>query len=669
MNVVLITVDTTRADALGAYGQPLDSSPYIDRMAKQGVLFERAVTSNPETLPSHATLFTGKFPFAHGVRANAGYVLSDENETLAEILKAAGYRTSAQVAAKVLNETTQIQQGFGRYTTPDSPGVVLKTVQYSGGTNRKFEVPIRVASDITKKGVDFIRTHREREFFLWLHYFDPHVPYSAPAHFNDRIPSSPYHAEIASADRQIGVLLEQIERMGLRENTLVILTSDHGEGLGEHDELTHSYFVYQTTMHVPLIFWGPSRLVEGKRVKASVRTADVAPTVLDMLGLPTPDGLDGESLEQALVGNSDEVDRIAYGESIEVTKVFATSPLRIIVDGRWKYIHKVVPLLFDLDADPGELTNVASENPEVLERLRAHLKKMLAEAVPAPDNASAPIDDETRARLEALGYLAGPTDTRSVERLDTFELSGKDPDEKAGDIVLLGRISAFITRKEWALALDLIDRLLENNAESAHIHSLRSKVLVDFERPAEAAKSLKRVVELDPLNLEDRQILAKILDEEGRRGEAIDVLLEVLPLGQCSDTVWSSLNGWLLTEHRYADRVSMLAEATSRCPDSSDTLNNYAWALATSPDDETRDGALAVETALRASKLHGAPDPAYLDTLAAAYAEAGDFERARRTEAKAIQLLESQGYPRQVVDAFRANLAEFEAGRAIRESG
>ena len=667
LNVLLITLDTTRADALGAYGQALESSPNIDRLAREGVLFERAMTSNPETLPSHSTLFTGRYPFSHGVRSNSGFVLSNDNTTLAEVLAREGYRTAAEVAAMVMNEKTQVGQGFSQYRTPESPKVELKKVRYGSATSPEVEVQTRTGADITRRGIEFIRSNRANEFFLWLHYFDPHVPYSAPAAFNAKIPSSAYHAEIASADAQIGKLIKELEQLGLREQTLVILTSDHGEGLGEHEEMTHSYFVYQTTMHVPLIFWGPSQLAAATRVASTVRTIDVAPTVFDLLKIDGPSEMQGESLLSLLEGSTVDDGRVAYGESIEMSKVFDASALRILIDGRWKYIHKIEPELYDLEADPRELINLASEQREVVDRLRDQLERLVADAAPGPQDATAPVDAETRARLEALGYVAEPASEALRKSIESLELSGVDPSQKIEDVRRIGMVSAHTSRKRFDAALETLEILRDNNPTSAHIHSLLSKVLMDLDRRADAIVPLRRAVELDPSHLDYRQTLATLVAEQGDLQVAIDVLLPVFDLGQCEDTVWSALNEWLLAEKRYADRVSTLARAKAQCPDSAQTLNNYAWALATSPDAEVRNGSLAIDVALEAARKHGIPDPAYLDTLAAAHAEAGNFEEAVRVESQAVALLVSGGYPEQVIAAFRHSLAEMKAGRALRD--
>jgi len=667
LNLVLITLDTTRADALGTYGQALESSPRVDQLAREGVVFERAITSNPETLPSHATLFTGQFPFTHGVRSNSGYVLPAQSLTLAEVLSEAGYATAAEVAALVMNAGTQIGQGFARYRDPDSPGIERKKVIYTG--QPEVELPIRTGADISRHGIDFIRENQRRPFFLWLHYFDPHVPYSAPPTFNAKIPSSPYHAEIASADEQIGRVIDEIERRGLRDQTLVILTSDHGEGLGEHGELTHSYFVYQSTMHVPLVFSGPKSLKQGTRVESLVRTADIAPTVLDMFGLSVPEAMQGVSLLPLLSGEKPGEPRIAYGESIEFAKVFATSPLRFLIEGRWKYIHKPNPELYDLAADPGELENRVADEPEVVTKLMTRLEQVLADAGPVGSDAHARVDDATRARLEALGYLVGPVDRALEAGIDSLDVEGRDPNGMIGDVETMGRVNAFLRREAYGRALPLLESLRERNPQSGHLLSLHAKLLVDLDRKPEAVSLFRQSLERDPHSLEARQTLAHLLEETGQRTEAIRVLVSTLDLGQCQDSVWSSLNSWLAKEQRYRERVAVLRRASEACPDSTDTLNNYAWALATSPDPEARDGSLAVETARQALERLGRLEPAYLDTLASALAEVGDWPAAERVEMQAIGLLEQAGAPAHVRAGFLANLERIRARQPTRDPG
>jgi arylsulfatase A-like enzyme len=273
LNVLVVTLDTTRADALGAYGQSLPVSPRIDAMAADGVLFEQAVASVPSTLPSHSTLFTGKQPYAHGVRSNGGYRLSDANLTLAEVLRTRGYRTHAEIAAPVLASKTQLDQGFDDYRDPKASRSILELLDrnrggWLGGAQRP-------ADEISRNGIEFLRESVGSPFLLWLHYFDPHVPHDPPEPFKSQVPASDYHAEIRRADHHVGLVLDELERLGLRERTIVVLTADHGEGLDEHDEETHSFFVYDTTMRVPLVFWGAAAIPRGRRVASLVRLVDV----------------------------------------------------------------------------------------------------------------------------------------------------------------------------------------------------------------------------------------------------------------------------------------------------------------------------------------------------------------------------------------------------------
>ncbi len=664
-NVLLITLDTTRADALGAYGQTLPSSPHIDRLAREGVVFEQAIASNPETLPSHATLFTGRFPFAHGVRSNSGYVLPGSSLTLAEILRSAGHATAAEIAALVMNAQTQIAQGFAQVRDPDSPGVERKRVRYGDGPER--EVPTRVAADISRRGIEFLRRHRDRPFFLWLHYFDPHVPYSAPGRFNARIPSSPYHAEVASADEEIGRVIEAVEGLGLRDSTVVVLTSDHGEGLGEHGELTHSYFTYQSTMRVPLIFWGPKSFASGKRVTSLVRNADIAPTLLDLLEVEVPEPMQGVSLEELLLGRGDGVDLLAYGESIELAKTFAVAPLRFVARGRYKYVHKVEPALYDLQADPGETTNVAAEHPEVVAQLEGELEALLSGSGGVAADAQTAVDAETRTRLEALGYVVGAPEGDLEGNIDDLDVTGVDAGEMIDDVETMGRIHALLGRADHTRALPLLEGLRARHPQSLHLLAMHARLMVDLARKDEAVALYRKCVERDAHDLESRQQLAHLLHEAGRADDAVQLLVAVLELDQCADTVWSSLNDWLAASRRFVDRVDVLGRAVAACPDSAATLNNLAWALATSPDAAARDGVRAIEVAERALEALGRNEPAYLDTLAAAYAEAGDYEQATRTEERAIKVLERAGAPAPAIAGFRTTLERLRVRQPVRD--
>ena len=665
-NLILVTFDTTRADAWGAYGQRLPTTPVVDRMAREGVLFEQVATSNPETLPSHATLFTGLLPFSHGVRANSGFVLSERHDTLAEHLRARGYRTGAEVAAMVLRRETQVTQGFDHYRDPDSPGVELKKIRYRTGEERDETRRIRLGGEVTDKGIEFVRRNRDRRFFLWLHYFDAHQPYSAPGAFNRRIPESPYHAEVAYADHHFGRLLDEIRRLGLRDRTLVVATSDHGEGLEDHGEPTHSYFVYETVMRVPLILWGLG-LPEGLRIDTLVRTADVAPTVLELLSLPPLPASDGVSAAGLVRGRARDLDVVAYGEATRFNATLGLPSLRFVREGRWKYIHKVNPELYDVIADPGELRNRLDEHPEIAERLRGRLEAMVAAAPKAPEDAQRTLDSSTAAELMALGYVArAPTLDMGADG-ESLALSGEDPSTLTGDVLAASLAPHYVKRKDWQKALETIEPVAKRHPKSAYAQTTMASALVGLGRDAEAILALERAIALDPGDRASRRSLATLLHDAGRSEEAAALLDGLLAEQPCSEDLRNEQYRVLHDAGRYDALIAMLAAGAERCPDLVANLNNYAWALATLPRDDLRDGVQAVAVIERALAAGGAGDPSIRDTQAVALAEAGRFDEAERITEGVLADLRAANVDPSVVAQIQAHLDAFRARQPVRD--
>ena len=635
LNLLLITLDTTRADALGAYGQRLPSSPAIDRLAATGVLFEQATATHPETLPSHASIFTGRWPHVHGVRANAGYVLADENLTLAEVLRSHGYKTAAEVATGVLRRETLITQGFESYRGADSPGVELKQIRFEDGRGEKFAKQMRVGSDITARGIDFLRAEQKQKFFLWLHYYDAHDPYSAPARFNHQIPESPYHAEVASQDFQVGRLIAELVRLGLRANTLVVLTADHGEGLDEHGEPSHSYFVYQTTMHVPLIFWGLEGLPAGKRVASMVRTVDIVPSVLDLLGLSPIPGIQGKSLVRLLRGETEDLQLTAYGEASRFTASFGLPLLRYLRQGDWKYIHKVNPELYDVARDPAEIDNLASRHPEELARLRDELETLIGDAPPGPVNSEQEVDRTTAAQLVALGYAAQSPAGVSGDPLASLVLEGADPSLKIEEARTLSVATGLIDRGSYEGALSLLEPIYESDSGNTYVQEIYFRVLVGL----------------------------------GRNDEAAALMRKILVNRPCKASVRGELGRLLFAERRFEELRDSLREAATHCPSDATNLNDYAWALATLPVASLRNGDESLEIMQVLVGRQDEPNPFHLDTLAVAQAETGDFASAIRTGERALHLMRSAERPKEIVIQLEQHLEAYRAGRPVRDPG
>jgi arylsulfatase A-like enzyme/Tfp pilus assembly protein PilF len=420
-NLLLITLDTTRADRLGCYGDARAATPNLDRLAREGVRFERAYTSAPLTLPAHASLMTGRGPQAHQVRNNGTYVLRPEEATLAEELKRAGFSTTALIAAYVLESRFGLAQGFDRYDDAlDKP---------QGFTTFRSEIP---ADRVLGKFRRWLDGAHAAPFFCWVHFYDPHTPYAPPAAFRQRAADDPYRGEIAFMDETIGRMLDDLKQRGLLENTLVVAVGDHGEGLDEHGEREHGVFCYEETLRVPLIFRLPRLFAGDRTVAAPVGLIDVLPTVLDLCRLPLPAGVQGRSLAPLLrSGKEGGGPAPLYFESLYGMEEMGWAPLSGLLSGSWKYISLPRPELYDLAADPLEKNNLYLARNAQAKRLAQELDELLSRTVPAGSTALRMKQTRAdQARLRALGYLAAG-EGRS------WEGSGDDPKDGIGPLNML----------------------------------------------------------------------------------------------------------------------------------------------------------------------------------------------------------------------------------------
>ncbi len=409
-NVLIITIDTTRADHLGCYGFGLAHTAAIDRVASEGVRCSDAIAAAPITMPAHSSIFTGLYPPAHGVRDNGAYALGDGAVTLAERLRDAGYTTHAFVSALVLNRRYNLNQGFETYDddlwAEDEPKLFMIRERQAPKTADRFLAWFNVWDK-----------DRTKPFFTWIHFFDPHQP-NRPSRADLAVSVSPYDAEIAGVDRQIGRIVDTLRSSGILDDTLVIITADHGESLGEHGEQTHAIFVYDATLRVPLIIRYP-RLFSPATYDGPVRSVDIMPTVLNALGLPENKATDGRSLLAAFRGKESPPQLPQYSESLLSEVGFGMAPLFAVRDGGYKYIRAPRPELYDLRADPRELNNLLTSLPRVAARLDAELTRIMKESSGHPVKAStAAMSRETEESLQALGYLAPHAERSSMQGMD-----------------------------------------------------------------------------------------------------------------------------------------------------------------------------------------------------------------------------------------------------------
>ncbi len=505
LSVLLITIDTLRADALGTYGQPNAATPWIDRLAREGVRFERAHAHNVVTLPSHANILSGRYPFGHGIRDNSGFRYPAGTPTLASILKGRGWRTGAFVSAFPLDSRFGLDEGFEAYDDRLG-GREIRTA---------FLVPQRAGAVTVEAALAWQGAHRGERTFTFVHLYEPHFPYDPPEPFATQFRGRPYHGEVAAADAALEKLLRPILEQGEKGRTLVVFTADHGEGLGDHGELTHGIFAYEATLHVPLVLYAPGLLAPGI-VTSPARHVDLLPTILDALGIEPPADLPGRSLLPLASGQArDEAPR-AYFEALSPSLNQGWAPLHGLVDGALKYVDLPIPELYDLDADPAESRNLVATRPEDLERMRGLLAAQ-RKADRGPERIQE--DQATLEKLHALGYVAGgnaPAKERYTDEDDPKRLI--DIDVRNRDVIRLYR------EGDLAGAVALCEENIRRrpNMPMAYLHLAYLK-RAQGDLPA-AIAAARKAFEMQPLAAESVSLYTVYLTEAGHAKEAADVL-------------------------------------------------------------------------------------------------------------------------------------------------
>ena len=498
--ILLVTIDTLRADHLGCYGAERAATRTLDTLAVTGVRFEAAVSPAPLTLPAHASLLTALDPPGHGVRHNGVFRLPDAIPTLAERLREAGYATGAVVGSQVLGRRYGLDRGFDFYDDH-------QTDRMAGGSGW----PERRADRVVDAALSLVDRLGPR-FFLWVHFYDPHMPYDPPAGFASAFSSRPYDGEIAFADAQLGRLLRALRERWGEAGLLAVVTSDHGESFGEHGDETHSYLVYETTQRVPLLLAGPG-IPAGRTVAAPVGLVDVAPTVLALArAKPLPETA-GRDLS-ALFTGEDGAPASAYFETLAPQLDFGWSPLLGLRVGSHKYIRAPRPELYDLAVDPGERRSLAAERPELVASLDAALEARLR-ASPARAATPLTVTPVEREALAALGYLAS---TGSSTAFALGQVGGADPKDRLEVIaeVRLAQVSMAEGRAGEALA-----RLRALGDAGPAVAGLRAAAAVNAGEPAAAERDARTALKASPGRTDFRSVLARALDAQGRSDEAV----------------------------------------------------------------------------------------------------------------------------------------------------
>ncbi|MGB8951743.1 MAG: sulfatase-like hydrolase/transferase [Candidatus Aminicenantales bacterium] len=501
LNVLLITIDTLRADRVGYSGYPIET-PNLDFLADKGACFMNAVCQVPLTLPSHASIFTGTNPPFHQVKNNGTYYVKGNLTTLAEILKEKAYTTAAFIGAFPLHSQFGLNQGFDLYDDH------FKNPEYLKG----YE-PQRIAEEVHQRAAQWLRRNGQRKFFVWVHYYDPHLPYTPPPPF-DKDSASPYEGEIAYTDVYVGKLLDLLKEKEVYKNTLIIIVGDHGEGLGDHREDTHGIFLYDTTLKVPLIFHCPDVIPEGTAIQSQVRTIDIFPSILEILKISVPEYCQGKSLVSLMEGRPIEMD--SYAETYLPLLACGWSELKALRTNKWKFIRAPHPELYDLENDPLERDNLAEKEKDRLDqwqkKLEAVEKKISVHEDPQPIRRLTP---EEKEKLAALGYIGESGSGKTVRT------SNIDPKDKIHIFEETQKAEMALSRGELERAEEILKKLVAQEPENPMIHHSLGKAFQKLEEWEKSIEEFKMALGINGDDYYSHYALAVSYHQTGREKEAI----------------------------------------------------------------------------------------------------------------------------------------------------
>ncbi len=596
-NTILITVDTLRADRIGCYGFTGIETPCMDLFAARGITFEKCMATTPLTLPSHTSLLTGTYPTFHGVRDNGGFLVPQEIITLAELFKQEGYQTAGFIAAYVLDSKWGINQGFDyyfdRFDLSRYKTISLGNVQRPG-------------DEVMDEVLAWLEEHKQDKFFTWVHLYDPHTPYEPPSPYAEKYPGRPYVGEIAFTDSQLARLWQYLEKNDLVQKTFLVFASDHGESLGEHQETTHGFFIYQEGVHVPLIFVTPFDRIQGLRRSSVVSLVDVMPSILEMADLPCPPQVQGRSLVPLFFREENSEERFAYSETFYPRYHYGWSELKGIQNKRFKLIIAPRPELYDLENDPEEQENLAASHQQELKRLTALAEDLIAET---SENAFQldyrQMDEDTRQKLAALGYIGSFTDSSSLrgkrlanpkDKIGVFnqiskarelglegnfdqaveminEIIKEDPDI-IDAYFTLGNL--YFKKGDFEKALEAFFEALDRKPDDAFTVINIANSYVQMKNFEEAEKFILSFLPSLPPDSQVNLVLGNIYNSQKKYDQAIEYYNKCLELNPYSASAYSALGGVYIIQDRIEEAERHLRKALELNPGLFNVHYNYA---------------------------------------------------------------------------------------------
>jgi arylsulfatase A-like enzyme/Tfp pilus assembly protein PilF len=632
-HVVLISMDTCRSDHLSCYGYAREITPNIDAIAGQGYLFSHTVTPIPLTLPAHTSMLTGTIPPHHGKHENKDPYFDPVHVTLAALLKSKGYRTGGFVGSQILHGSFGLNRGFDtyddRFAQPDQSE--------------------RRAEEVNRAAFAWLEEQKDNPIFLFLHYYDPHDPYEPPEPYATTFKESLYAGEIAYTDHCIGQVVAKLKSLDMYESSLIIVTGDHGEMLGEHGETSHMYFIYQSAMKVPLIVKLPGSDA-AHTIDDIAGIIDIVPTVCALLDIDPPAPIQGKSLAPYFTNTPPESeDRNLYCESLYPTKYEANSLLGLI-SKRWKYIQTTRPELYDLQNDPGEQTNLVEAEHHRARILQDRLAQMLEQTVrQEKGQEDTPLSPEALKHLHSLGYVAG----NSVKEDFSFDQSKEDPKDLIGFHEEYRKLYRLLGQDKSVDVRAVGEPLIKQRPEFYELYNLLVGFALKQKDYENAIRYGKKALALRPdsFNVHNTLGLAYFQTKQDEAAARhFELALEFVAKEQ-TDVLDKRVQvhnqlGLVRSRQKKFDLAIVQFEETLKLnPKQPDMLNALAQALLTCPDPALKDPSQALQSAQKACALTQSQNPVYLGTLAVAYATLNHLSEAAKISEKALALAQAQGDP------------------------
>ncbi len=637
LNVLLITLDTTRADRIGAYGYTKARTPNLDAIARNGVLFSNAYCQVPLTLPSHCSIMTGTNPLTHGVHNNGTYTLPADKITLAQVLKGRGYRTAAFVSSFSVDSRFGLDQGFDVYDDSFQEDLPFKALNSE-----------RKAEQVYDACLPWLDKLKDEPFFCWVHFFDPHLPYNPPSPYREEFKDRLYDGEVAYMDYMIGELMRKIQEKNLLGRTLIVAAGDHGEAFGERGEAGHGIFLYDMAMKVPLLFYAENHLPARSILPARVRLIDIFPTVLDLLNIPLPESIQGTSLVP-YIQKKRKNDLDSYMETYYPKENYGWAPYVGLIAGDWKYIRAPKEELYNLKTDQEEAKNELPSDPKRADKLRSSLDGLIKQSLVPGASAKRTLTAEEQDRLRSLGY---------VDYSDK-ETSGDAPDakDKLDELRMIQEAEKAEFEGNYAAAAELHEKMiaLRPNAASSYINlalaqarmknfdlaiqTLRkglekipgSELLLSrlgytylvTQRSDDAFSTMAEVLKINPRHMDALTASAMILGNQGRKEEALDFFERALAVEPENKFVRMSYAQTLADLRKLPEAIAVYTKLTQDFPRDNLPFQHLGIVYAMAGDFDKAAENLKESTYIK-------PTPAAYFFLAMAYKEKGEIPEAVR---------------------------------------